>query len=240
MDEKLKKDIEDVVTSIFSEKEQADQRNATQAALNESAETISALTTTLNDKSEEFNTTVASLKDEVKGKEVEIANLVSELEAAKNELEETKTTLSTTEANLESIKKDNLATARMAELEEAKVAMVNDLKSQALKVREMGDDEFATYKNDRIELRNSVMKELEEAQKNVAPVVADEAEVDGVKVEAAADEKPEVNTPPAKIAPGQAMAAAMNFEHNPTEDVLKKYAALGKAMASSMTADKSK
>lgn len=236
MDEKLKKDIEAVVTKIFSEKEEADQKEATQNALNESAEAIDALTKSLEDKTTEMDTTVASLKDEITNKDSEITNLNSELEAAKKELEGAKTTLASTEETLENMKKDQIAEARMSELKDSKVVMVN-ISDQTAKVREMSDEEFAAYKDERIQLREAVMKELEEAKNKEAQTPEPEENAD-VNTENASVEN--IGTPPANVAPGQAIASAMNFETTPSDDMKSKYAKLGEAMAAGMKSDKSK
>ena len=141
------------------------------------------------------------------------------------------------------MKKDQLAEARMAELQEAKVAMGSDLESQTAKVREFSDEEFATYKTDRIELRDSVMRELEAAATAAATETNTEGEEETPATEEAAEEEAsteeDVTTIPAEIAPGQAMAAAMNFENKPSDDMVRKYEAMGKAMAASLSPKKS-
>lgn len=231
MDLKLKQDIEDVVTKIFSAKEEADQKKATQSALNASAEVIDSLTKTLESKTEEMASTVLSLKDEIAEKDSKITTLTSDLEVSSKALEEANKALTVATESLENIKKDQITEVRMAELDEAKVVMTTDKKGQFAKVREMSDVEFAAYKTERVELRNAVMKELEASKASVTAevVVTPATTVAPAEV---------VNTPPVNIHPGQAIAAAMNFQTNPSDSMVDKYAELGKAMASTMTTDK--
>ena len=61
IDQKVKKEIEEVVASIFSEKEEEDARQRTEDALSTSASTIEELTTTLEGR----NTEVADLETKV-------------------------------------------------------------------------------------------------------------------------------------------------------------------------------
>ena len=60
MNEELKKDVEAAVASIFSQKEEAEQRAETEKALNKSAETITSLTEALEGKNAD-KTTVEKL-----------------------------------------------------------------------------------------------------------------------------------------------------------------------------------
>jgi len=235
MDLKLKQDIEDVVTKIFSAKEEADQKKATQKALNASAEVIDDLTKSLESKTGEMATTVSSLKDEIVEKDSKIVTLSSEIAAAKKELEEATKLLAATKESLDNIKKDQIAEVRMSELKESKVVMANDIKGQSAKVREMSDSEFAAYKVERVELRDAVMRELKEAQEIESQKQA--AAVDAAAVTTVVTtETP--RTAPAQILPGQAIAAALNFETKPSDSMIERYADLGRAMASSITSDK--
>jgi len=234
MDEALKKDIENMVKTIFSDKEEASQMQKTQDALNESAETIEALTNTL----EETNTELANVKDLAKEdaatKDSKISELTTELEAVQTKLGTAEADLLVSEESLINIKKDRLAEARMVELQEAKVAMENNLEVQTAKVREFSDEEFATYKEDRIELRDSVKKELEAAATAAAAENSNTGEENTQENTETASTEEGNNTPPVEVAPGQAMAAAMNFENNPSDDMVSKYEAMGKAMAASL------
>lgn len=249
MDEKLKtelkSEIESVVTSIFSEKEEADIRRKTESALQESAEKVQDLTTCLEERNEEIST----LTETVTEREEKIQNLESELEAAKKEVEESNDKLTGAENALEEMKKDRAAELRMTELVEAKV-VDSDKEAQLVKVREMADEEFATYRDERIALRQAVIDELaaareeegsdegaegspKEGSEEGADEGSDEGSEDGS--EEGSGEGSEEGLEPANIDPGQAVAAALNMEIIPTADMITKYSELGKAMAVRMT-----
>lgn len=242
MDEKLKKELKDemqsIVASIFSEKEEAEQRKKTELALQESAEKIQELTVCLEGRNED----VANLNIKITDHESKITSLMSELEAAKKETEEANKKLVENETALNNLKKDRAAEIRMSELAEAKV-VGSDKEAQLAKVREMSDEEFAAYKEERIVLRKSVIDELAataaaHTEPATPPASASEASTDTKIVteeqteEETASEEDVIE--PANIDPGQAIAAAMNMEFIPTVDMKNKYAALGKAMASNM------
>lgn len=233
MDETLKKDIELLVTKIFSEKEEVNQRQATQEALRDSANVIEDLKKTLETKEVEAATAITALNAEIAAKDAEVATLNTKVEAVTKEISEItsvseimKQELATATEALDNLKKDRAAEIRVAELIEAKVITSDKVTEQASKVRSMTDEEFATYKQDRIQLREAVIKELGTAaqtppvQEAVTPVVVAST------------------TPPAQIAPGHAIASAMNFETTPSDDVLSKYAKLGEAMAASLKSEK--
>jgi chromosome segregation ATPase len=250
MDTKLKEDIESIVSNIFSDKEQANQKLKTQEALNESAEALESLTQNLEDVKTELSTVKETSQEALAEKDSTLSNTVTELEAAQKELEEVKEALKASDESLENMKKDQIAKARMSELSELKVAMTSNQESQTAKVREMNDDDFDAYKVERVELRDAVKKELQaEAEKAAADVeenktqedvITDTTETDteDVKTESGSEEE-DTTTVPVNIAPGQAMAAAMNFETNPSDDMVEKYANLGKEMASLLTPKKS-
>lgn len=162
MDEKLKKDIEAHVATIFSEKEEAEMRRKTEDALQKAAVTIEDLTNSLEEKTAEA--------DEVESKFSEstdkVSTIESELEAAKEEIENVKTQLSDKESEIEEMKKDRAADVRMDDLGEAGVVHKNEeaKTNQIAKVREMSDDEFAAYKDELISVRQAVMDELAAAE----------------------------------------------------------------------------
>ena len=56
--------------------------------------------------------------------------------------------------------------------------------------------------------------------------------------EEASEEEGEVETPAANIDPGKAVAAAMNLEIFPSDDLMKKYGDLGQAMAAAFKTNK--
>jgi len=251
MNEELKKDVEAMVAEIFSQKEEAEQRAETEKALQKSADTITQLTEALegkNAESEEVATQVTDL-------EAKIEELTSELEAAKKEAEEKAEKLTEAENMIEEMKKDKAAELRMAELAEAGVALSNK-DAQTAKVREMEDEEFAGYKEELVSLRSAVEAELAKAEPESDEEEASEEETqeeeevaaeaeENEEEEAASEEEEEASeeeseeeeaseeedTSPAEIDPGKAIAAALNMEVRPSDDMLAKYRKLGEAMA---------
>ena len=245
MNEELKKDVVAMVAEIFSQKEEAEQRAETEKALQKSADTIAKLTDALEDTNAEGETVASQVTD----LEAKIVELTSELEAAKTGAEETATKLADSENMITDMKKDKAAELRMVELVEAGVAL-SDKDAQTAKIRKMEDEEFGSYKEELVSLRSAVEAELakpaseetaseEETQEEVAEETAETEEgATGEETEEEASEETEEETaeetPPANIDPGQALAAAMNLEVQPSDNVLAKYAKLGNAMAERM------
>lgn len=228
--DKLKKDIEAVVATIFSEKEEANIRKKTEEALKKSAVAIEELTVDLESKNTELEELAGKLEDA----EEQNQKLNTELEAAQKETEEVASKLSDVEKEVEKMKKDKAAETRMGELRDSGVAHSNE-EHQEAKIREMDDEAFSAYKSELVSLRNAVLSEIK-ADKTTAEKEA--AEKEAAEKEAAekkaAEDKEDLGTPPAKIDPGKAIAAAMNMEFAPSADMVDKYAKLGKAMAESM------
>jgi chromosome segregation ATPase len=221
----LKRDIEQVVAAIFSEKEEADIRRMTEEALETSAKTITELTTSL----EERNAELAEFEEKISESESKVSNLETELEAAQTEIETYKGKLSESEKALEELKKDRASEIRMAELVKAGVATSNT-KAQSAKVREMSDEDFAAYRDELLELRAAVETEL----KNNAEAEEAEEKVEEKEEEEAAEEEvaeEEEVVPPVNINPAHAAMASMNMEIIPNADLISKYAELGQAMA---------
>lgn len=238
--DKLKKDIEAVVATIFSEKEEANIRKKTEEALKKSAVAIEELTVDLESKNTELEELAGKLEDA----EEQNQKLNTELEAAQKETEEVASKLSDVEKEVEKMKKDKAAETRMGELRDSGVAHSNE-EHQEAKIREMDDEAFSAYKSELVSLRNAVLSEIkadkttaekEAAEKEAAEkeaAVKEAAEKEAAEKKAAED-KEDLGTPPAKIDPGKAIAAAMNMEFAPSADMVDKYAKLGKAMAESM------
>ena len=237
----LEKDILNIVERVFSKKEEASQKQAMQEALTESATTIENLTTNLEDLKSQFDEAKTSYEEELASKDTKLSEISTELEAAQKKSEEIEAELARVNEEVDNMKKEKIAEARMAELSEAKVKVSTDVDKQFAKVKEMSDEEFSAYKADRIELRAAVAKELAESQTSVADtdtVVEEDTKVTASAVEPdVEDDVDDSVTPPAEISPGHAIAAAMNFETIPSEDITSKYADLGKAMAAAFTLD---
>jgi chromosome segregation ATPase len=250
MNEELKKDVVAAVAEIFSQKEEAEQRAETEKALQKSADTIESLTEALEGKNAKDGEVATQITD----LETKVEELTSELEAAKTDADEKATKLVETENMIEEMKKDKAAELRMAELAEEGVALSNK-DAQLAKVRDMEDEEFASYKEELVSLRSAVKAELAKTEEPVAPVASEEeiqeevAEVEESEEEAAAEgeevvegeeeasEEEVAEIIPANVDPGKAVAAAMNMEVMPSDNVLAKYAKLGKAMADRMKND---
>ena len=251
--ETLRKDIETIVANIFSEKEEKDMRKRTEDALQEAATTIEELTASLEEK----NTESEDLASKILEHEEKATNLETELEAAKQEVESFKTQLEEAENALEEIKKDRAADVRMAELEEAGIARKEEeaRANQIAKVREMSDEEYAAYRDELTAVRQAVLDEIaaaseenkettevvEEKEEGSEEEVEEEEEVaseeeavneeNSGEEEASEEDEGEDDTPPVNIDPNKAVSAALNLDTKLSEDILSKYAALGKAMA---------
>lgn len=232
MDDTLKKDIELIVTKIFSEKEETAQKQATQDALRDSANIIEELKKSFETKEAEAAAKINSLTTEVTTKDAEIAELNKKLEVVTKEstelaasVELVKKELVVANEALDNIKKDRATEIRVAELVEAKVVTSDKVTEQASKVRNMTDEEFASYKQDRIQLREAIVKELATNSTDALTQSTTPASAS-------------VTTPPAQIAPGHAIASAMNFETVPSDDLVTKYAKLGEAMAANFKSEK--
>lgn len=244
MDEKLLKEVEAMVADIFSQKEEAEQKAKTEEALQKSAETITQLTEALEAKNTESDETASQIAD----LQSQIEELNSKLEAAQNEAEEVAAKLTESEKTIEEMLKDKAADLRMAELEEAGVALSNR-DGQKAKVREMEDEEFAAYKEELVDIRSAVQAELakkeeekaeegteeetpaEEASNEEEENKEDETASEEEQESEEASEEDDEETPPANVDTTKATAAAMNFEVRPSDDLIAKYRKLGDAMA---------
>ena len=250
MNEELLKDVAAMVAEIFSQKEEAEQRAETEKALQKSADTITELTEALEGKNvsdEEVATQMNDLKNKV-------TELTSELEAAQNEVEESASKLAESESKIEEMRKDKAAELRMDELVKAGVAL-SDKDAQTAKIREMEDEEFGSYKEELVSLRSAVEAELakvapeetasEEETQEEDTTTEETAEENEENEEQATEEEGEEaseenaeeeteETPPVNVDPDTAVAAAMNMEVAPSDNVIAKYAKLGEAMAERM------
>ncbi len=222
MDNDLLVQVKKLVDDLFSEKEEANIRRRTEEELEKAATTISDLTTSLEQKNQEFS----EMENLVLEKDGQIETLKSELEAAKKEVEIASENLSKVEKDLDETKKDMASEKRMVELVDAGVAR-SDKSKQMEKVREMSDEEFASYKEELVSIRDIVVKELEKAKEQQANTQEEVIDKDD-KEESASEE--EDFTPPANIDKEQAAQASLNLEDK-TLSVEEKYKELGKQMA---------
>ena len=246
MNEELKKDVVAMVAEIFSQKEEAEQRAETEKALQSSADAITELTEALEGKNADDQEIATQIND----LENKVTELTSELEAAKESVEESAGKLAESESKIEEMRKDKAAELRMDELVKAGVAL-SDKDAQTAKIREMEDEEFGSYKEELVSLRSAVEAELAKApeetaseeetqeeevaaEENTEEEVASEEEATEETSEENEEEASEEETLPAEIDPDTAVAAAMNMEVMPSDNVIAKYAKLGEAMAERM------
>ena len=236
--EQMRTEVRAMVDNLFSEKEESEIRKKTGIALEKSATTISDLTSTLEDKVAEM----AELETKVSESEGSIQSLKKELEAAHEELETSKTSLKEKEDLIEDMDKAKAAEKRMSELESAGVARI-EKSTQLEKIKEMSEEDFKSYKEELVSVREAVEKELISANKDLND--KKEKEEESKKEEALKKEETEKaekektdktdkidKTEPANITPGQAAMAAMNMEYTPDSNLMSKYAKLGEALAS--------
>ncbi len=255
MGDKLTEDIQSIVDSIFKQKEELDMRKETENALNKSAEKINELTSSLEAKDgelnesatklDELNSLISETVEKNKGLEESLKKATSDFEAEKEELVKK---AETAEEGFLNMKKDQLSQARYAELESEGVAAIEDRakEDQIGKIRDMGDDEFTAYKDERAELRKSVVAELEAStkEKTAEEIAAEKAAAEGKlsEEEKAAKEaeaeaariKAEEEAAAASadsIDPMKAVAGMLNMEKTPDKNMLSKYRELGKTMA---------
>ena len=246
MEDKLRKDVEAVVAKIFSEKEEADIRKQTEEALSKSAATIEELTDTLEARNIEFE----ELETKLSETESKVTDSESDLEAARGEIEDLTQKLEESKNTLEEMKKDRAAELRMKELTEAGV--VSDTEAQSLKVREMSDEDFTSYKDELVSIREAVIAELSKNKKE--EVETEDADAKDPKKEEveekeesedneeaeqeeASDDTSDEEIAPANIDPSKAISAALNMEIFPSKDMVNKYREMGKAMADSFVKD---
>lgn len=248
----LEKQVAAVVAELFDKKEETEIRKSTEIELRKAASSISDLTTELETKNGE----VADLQSKLTEEETRGQELTSELEVARKDLEASNEKIGKVETEIQGMKKDRLQETRMGDLEDAGVVN-SDKEGQSVKVREMTDEDFASYRSDLVSIREAVIAELAKAGEDAKTDA--KAEEDAAKLAEAAkkeadkevdkeaakkedkdleedsDNKDGEVTPPAKITPGQAVMASLNLENRPDASILAKYADLGKAMADRWT-----
>ena len=264
--DKLTQDVKSIVDDIFKQNEETAMRKETEEALNKSAEKINELVTSLEAKDaeldgftakiEELEEVVSELSSSNKELEENLDKVKSDFEAEKEELVKK---AETAEKELEDMKKDQLAKARYEELKNDGVSATDEkaIEDQVAKIREMEDEEFESYKADRVDLRKSVLASLEASEENTedetneAEAAAEEntEEEESASEENASEEEgsEEASEEDAEaqledeeeaaansedsIDPMKAVAALLNVETIPTDDILSKYSAMGAAMA---------
>lgn len=235
-----KEQIKALVDDLLNEKEEANIRKNIEAALGQATNTVDNLTAELATK----NAELISASEAATDLESKIAEITTKLEAATVALTTKDEELTSVKKEIEEMKKDRATEIRMVALKDAGVANANN-ETQSAKVREMSDEEFASYKDELISIRAAVVAELEKAKAAEAEAIAKAEEEAKLAAEAAAkvaaasnkdnnDGKSEDGTPPANVNPGQAAMASLNMEFIPSADITKKFQELGKSMAKRM------
>jgi len=253
MTDQLNQDVRKAVEDVLKERDEVAIRQETEDALLKSAEKINELVASLEAKDgemgklssriEELMATVAELSDKIKSLETEKQGFEKEKSSFQAEKDDLLKKVQASEDALNNIKKDQLAKTRFEDLKNNGVA-VSDPKAveeQVAKVREMADDQFEAYKNERVELRKAIIAELEKAPAP-APVAAAPAPVvdpaaapapvaDAAIVEEKLTEEEIAAAVEPAINPMSAVAAALNLETVPTEGDKAKYNKLGEELA---------
>ena len=229
MEDKLKDQIEKVVTAIFASKEEDTKRKKTEDALHASANKLSALQLELDGivkANQEQASEIATLLESLKSIQEEKAALEAKFQEELQKAEEAKASVESEfeKLNLEysTLKTEILADKRMVELE--KDGVVREQASlQRDRVKNMSDEDFVSYKDELVAVKTQVIAAL------VAKTEASKTEV--VDTGVVVDEV----VPPANVDATQSVQAALNLESTPSQDLISKYKALGNALAESIT-----
>jgi len=171
--------IEGAVEKKLSSKEEADARHEAEEALKEAKETFESLKAALearDAKIKEYEEAFANIDtSEPTAAEVAANERIVELE---KEVEEWKQTATVTQAALDTIAREETAAGRMAELEEAGVALDEaNAETQYAKVRDLTEEAFESYKSELIALKSKYYtpsEEVVEEDSELAQLSADE------------------------------------------------------------------
>lgn len=226
MDDKFTVDIREAVAEIMAAKEDAERVNTIEALLNDSQKTITDLTESIETKELELSASaeaVTELKTKVQELEAKAEEFEVMLVDAKKGTDALEERASVAEKELAGIESARALAGRMVELEEAKVALSGEKRAgQEDRVSNMNDEEFASYKEERTELRAELEAELKEAASAASDAKTDETGLSAEEVAAAA---------------AAAAAATLNVE-NASATVQSTYLDFAKSLAASMRADK--
>lgn len=217
MENDILNQIETVVTQIFSAKEEAAQKAATQAALQDSAKTIESLQNQVATKQAELDTLVSEHASVIDNKTTELANLTSKVEELNKVIAEKDSTISditvkldTASAKVAELESEKLLASRLVELEEAKVPVSSDNANLKTQITNMTNEDFASFKSDRVFVRESILKELATSiQESATDLIV---------------------TPPVQIPQDASTTVSLNMETASTGEQ-DAYFALGQALA---------
>lgn len=226
--EKLKGGIREAFREALAEKEEENRLSKVEELLGQAEDTINGLADVVTQKEGELASvseerdSLAALVEELKTKAVELEAQIVESSKKTEELEER---ASLVEKQLADIEAEKKLTGRMAELVEAKIALSDERReAQSARVREMSDEEFVSYKEERVELRS----DLETQLKNEATAKGAAGEETGSEV------LPADLTKAHKEVAAAAAAATLNIEVV-SDDLKSEYRKMAETMVGYMT-----
>jgi len=253
MSDQLSNDVTKIVDDIFKQKEESEMIKETEKALTKSADTINELSESLEAKDQELADSVA----EISGLNETILTLeakIKELELAKTTLETEKTGLENekadiirraeeAESKIDKMEKDKLAETRFSELKGSGIAATNDkvIEDQTSKIREMSDEDFISYKDELVAIREAIVAELKASEHTADSIIDQGANATGNEEdEKEGSEEDEKDAADSEVAINmmQSVAAALNMEVVPNKDLVAKYKELGSQMAENIKAQK--
>lgn len=204
---KIKEEVEKLVQDILAGEASASASSKLEKVLGESSATISELKGKVVDLEKAAVDNTAAFEDLEKAKtelETEVSALNEQVESLNVEKAALEERASKAEGVLADMEKDQAADSRMAELAEVKVVRVNEesASAQRLQVRDMSDEEFAAYKDERVALREEILAVIaqETATEKAEVKVVEEPEVTKGSEAASEGDAAEVGiTPPADI-----------------------------------------
>lgn len=164
--EKVKDVVLEVLKDQLPDAEAAGVEEEVEAALKEAEKILSELTEKLAEsetKRVADAATIEALTAEVEELKTACAALESDKAQLSEEVASTKGRAEKAEGELLALNKDMTAAVRVKKLEEAKVLRLGDaLDKQKASVREMSDEEFASYLEDLISFRDEILKDKPE------------------------------------------------------------------------------
>ena len=241
MGDQLSTDVTTIVNDIFKEKEESEMIKATEKALQRSTDTINELTESLEAKDQELNdrnSDILGLNEKAQTLEARITELEEEkstFEAEKANFETEKSEIITraeeAESKMAEMEKDKTAEIRLNELKEAGVSSANT-ENQVSKVREMSDEDFTSYKEELVAIREAIVAELESSEEVLTEETGETEEVSTEETEEETEEDEEAAAGSDVVSNTMhSVAAALNMEVMPNKDVIAKYRELGNQMA---------
>ncbi len=222
--------VREAVRDALAEKEEADRLSKVEELLQASESTINGLTDTITNKDAEMAASTEE-RDALLAKVAELETKATELEERLSEAnkgsDEHKARAATAEKELASIEDARVLEVRMAELVEAKIASSGEeaLAAQAERIGGMSEEDFSSYKQERVALRTQLETELKaQAEATAAQEAKENKEGAGV------DDKTSDLETANKEKAAAAAAAQLDIEV-PSEDLKTKYKAFGETLA---------